>query len=500
MRIVHIAAEMAPVAKLGGLADVLLGLCRELSNRGHDVDIILPKYDCMDSDQVRDLAIENLDMPSFFDGELFHNTIWSGWVENLKVYFIEPHHPHELFKRGCFYGCHDDIDRYLYFCRAAIEFIFKKQIRPSIIHIHDWQTASIAPLYRDIYMGFGMHPTKIVYTIHNLEYQGLCSIENFTKIGLDGQRYAVFDKLQDPIHNGLLNLMKGGMVYADYITTVSPTYAEEILTPKDGRNLDGVLRYYKDKFCGVLNGIDNIYWNPESDKYLPTHYSQREIPKDKNDHNILDKKGFVKKSLRDVLGLTEKHAPIVAFIARLVPQKGINLIRQAIQFILSQGGQFVLLGTSPIPAISEEFHKIHDMYRDHPDVSIILHHDEKLAHEIYAGSDIFFMPSLFEPCGLAQLIALRYGTIPVVRKTGGLADTVFDITDETLPPAQRNGFLFEEPSETAVYAVLERALTYWFEQPQPWRLLMIRGMNCNFSWSVPAGKYLEIYQLLAARA
>lgn len=500
MRIVHIAAEMAPVAKLGGLADVLLGLCRELSSKGHDIDIILPKYDCMDSDQVRDLVVDNADMPSFFNGELYRNTVWCGWVENLKVYFIEPHHPQQLFKRGCFYGCHDDVDRYLFFCRAALEFIYKKQIRPAIIHLHDWQTAAVAPLYHDIYKAMGMRQAKIVYTIHNLEYQGQCAVGDLNKIGLDGKRYAFFDKLQDPVQGALLNLMKGGLVYSDYITTVSPTYAGEILTPEGGRNLDGVLRYYQDKFAGILNGIDNIYWNPESDKYIPTHYSQREFPRDKNDHNTLDKKGFVKKTLRDTLGLTEKHAPIVAYIARLIPQKGTNLIKQAIKFILAKGGQFVLLGTSPIPAISEEFHALHQSYIDHPDVSINLHHSEKLAHWIYAGSDIFFMPSLFEPCGLAQLIALRYGTIPIVRKTGGLADTIFDIADEQIPITQRNGFLFEAPTEGAVNAVLARAISHWFKQPELWRLLMIRAMECNFTWSAPADKYLAIYQLLAARA
>ena len=187
MHIVHIASELAPLAKVGGLADVTLGLSRELSWKGHDVDIIIPKYDCMDSNDVRDMNIDYLDLMSFYDGEWHHNTVWIGWVENLKVYFIEPHSYRQFFNRGCFYGCEDDTERYLYFCRAAIEFMFKKQIQPDIIHLHDWQTAVVAPLYKDMYRALGFTRPKIIFTIHNIEYQGRCAAGDLDKIGLTGK-------------------------------------------------------------------------------------------------------------------------------------------------------------------------------------------------------------------------------------------------------------------------------------------------------------------------
>jgi starch synthase len=188
MHIVSIASELAPLAKVGGLADVLLGLSRELSWKGHDIDIIIPKYDCMDTEQIRDMTIEVPDLLSFYDGDWHHNTIWVGWVENLKVYFIEPHHPSHFFNRGCFYGCDDDIDRYLYFSRTALEFMYKRSIQPDIIHLHDWQTAVIAPLYADVYSKLNFNKPKVVFTIHNIEYQGKCGVKELERVGLSGKR------------------------------------------------------------------------------------------------------------------------------------------------------------------------------------------------------------------------------------------------------------------------------------------------------------------------
>jgi starch synthase len=501
MRIIHVASELAPVAKVGGLADVLLGLCRELSTQGQDVDIILPKYDCIDSDTVRDLTVETSELLSYYEGENHRNTVWTGWVgDHLKVYFIEPHHPRHFFRRGCFYGCHDDTERFLYFCRAALEFIFKKQTKPFVLHLHDWQTAAIAALYSDLYRSLGIAPAKIVYTIHNLEYQGQCSIADFSKIGLNGSKYAVFDRLQDPTYYDTLNMMKGGIVYSDYVTTVSPTYANEVKTKQNGCGLDGVLRYYDNKFTGILNGIDKEYWNPETDRYLPTHFSMRELPRDKHDHDTLDKKGFLKKLLREKLGLNEEHAPIVACVARLVPQKGTHMIQQAIPAILEHGGQFILLGTSPIPSITEEFQQLAKTYFSNSFVSINLQYSEELAHLIYAGSDLIFVPSIFEPCGLTQMIALGYGTLPVVRKTGGLADTVFDFDDATIPYEKRNGFTFIDPTKEAANGCLIRAISHWFKDQDSWLHWMRHGMAQDFSWKEPAQKYLGIYQTLAARA
>lgn len=494
MHIVHIASELAPIAKVGGLADVLLGLCRELSWKGHDIDIIIPKYDCMDSNDIRDLNIDYLDLVSYYEGQWHHNTVWIGWVENLKVYFIEPHHPRHFFNRGCFYGCEDDIERYLYFSRTALEFLFKKQIQPDIIHLHDWQTAAIAPLYHGLYKDLGYTTPRVVFTIHNIEYQGKCSGSDLDKIGLDSRTYMAPDKLQDNFVPNLANLLKGALVFSDFVTTVSPNYAKEVKTPQGGRGLDSTICLYEDKFKGILNGIDYSFWNPEIDRYLPAHYSSREMPANKKDRNTLDKKAYIKKILREHLLLSELHKPIVGCIARLVPQKGIELIKCALNYIEAVGGQFVLLGTSPIPSIDAEFHELKRRYTDHPDIHLILHHQEELAHLIYAGSDMFIVPSLFEPCGLTQMIALKYGTIPIVRKTGGLADTIFDVDYSGKPFNETNGYTFDDPDAAGMESALNRAFNCWFHDPEKWRKLMINGMNIDFSWNHPSDQYLEVYK------
>ncbi len=499
MYCIHIASELAPVAKVGGLADVLLGLCRELSWKGHDVDIIIPKYDCMDSNDVRDLTIDYLDLKSFYEGEWYSNTIWVGWVENLKVYFIDPHHPRLFFNRGCFYGCIDDIERYLYFSRTAMEFLYKKQLRPDVIHLHDWQTAVCAPLYYDMYQPLGYNYSKIVFTIHNIEYQGKCAPSNLDQIGLSSKIYMVPEKLQDNQYPTSVNLLKGGIVYSDFITTVSPNYAKEVKTATGGRGLDKTLLKYENKFKGILNGIDYSYWNPEIDRYLPAHFSSREMPANKKDRNTLDKKAYIKKIMRERFLLEEVHRPIVGCICRLVPQKGIDLIIHALKYCLQNNGQFVLLGSSPIPSINEEFHEVKRQYMDNPHVHLTLHHQEDIAHLIYAASDMFIVPSLFEPCGLTQMIALKYGAIPIVRKTGGLADTIFDVDYSGKPFEQTNGYTFDFPDVQGIESALKRAFECWFHDPNKWRKMVINGMNIDFSWNAPSNQYLEVYTQITSK-
>lgn len=490
MHIVHLASEMAPLAKVGGLADVVLGLCRELSRKGHDVDIIIPKYDCMDSNQIRDLTVDTTDLLSFFDGKTYSNTVWVGWVENLKVYFIDPHHPKHYFNRGCFYGCDDDTERYLYFCRAALEFLSHKKKTPDVLHIHDWQTAAAAVLYQDIYKSKGFNHCKSVFTIHNIDYQGRCASWDLDRIGLNPRSYS---DMKDPLYPEALNLLKGAIIYSDQVTTVSPTYAKEVLTPSGGKGLETVLLKYKDKFSGILNGIDYSYWNPETDSFIPSHYSSREIPANKNDRNTLDKKAFIKRVLREQLNLVEEHRPLIGVVTRLIPQKGIELIKHAMFHSVDHGCQFVLLGSSPIPSINAEFHSLKHQFADHPNISLTLHHQEELAHLIYAGSDMFLVPSLFEPCGLTQMISLRYGSVPIVRKTGGLADTIFDVDYSGLPFDKTNGYVFDDPDNNGINSALNRAIDCWYHQPDRWRQLIINGMNMNFSWDKPSDAYLKIY-------
>lgn len=494
MHIVNIASEIAPLAKVGGLADVLLGLSRELSWKGHDIDIIIPKYDCLDSNAIRDLSIDYQDLMSFYDGQWHHNTVWIGWVENLKVYFIEPHHPRHFFNRGCFYGCEDDIERYLYFCRTAMEFMFKKGLQPDIIHLHDWQTAVVAPLYYEMYRPLGYARAKVVTTIHNIAYQGQCAPVDLDRVGLEGKNYLVPDKMQDSKYPKSINLLKGAIVYSDFITTVSPSYAKEVQTPEGGQGLDQTLIKYKDKFKGILNGIDYSYWNPEIDRYLPAHFSSRELPAGKKDFNTLDKKGFVKKILRERLLLEESYKPIIGCVSRLVPQKGIELIKHTLTYALKNGAQFVLLGSSPIPEIHDSFHELKHKYTDNPDVHLALHHQEELAHMIYAGSDMFIVPSIFEPCGLTQMIALKYGAVPIVRRTGGLGDTIVDIDTSGKQLEETNGYVFEKADKAGVESALDRAFDCWFHHPDKWRALMVNGMNIDYSWNHPSNLYLDIYK------
>jgi starch synthase len=499
MHIIHIASELAPLAKVGGLADVLLGLSRELSWKGHDVDIIIPKYDCMNSSMVRDLTIDYQDLMSFYDNQWHHNTVWSGWVENLKVYFIEPRIPRHFFDRGCFYGCDDDIERFLYFSRAALEFMYKKQLAPDIIHIHDWQTAAIAVLYKDMYFPLGFNRSKIISTIHNIEYQGKCGEHDLNKIGLKGSTYLNPDKLQDTTYPSSINLLKGAIVYSDFVTTVSPSYAKEVQTPEGGRGLEKVLIKFKDKFAGILNGVDYSYWNPEIDTYLPANYSSREMPINKKDHNTLDKKAFVKNIMRERLLLEKDYSPLIGCVARLVPQKGIELIKHTLNYCKKNKGQFVLLGSSPIASINAEFHELKHQYTEDPNIHLALHHQEELAHMVYAASDMFIVPSLFEPCGLTQMIALKYGTIPIVRKTGGLLDTIVDVDAPGKKIEETNGYTFDLPTSIDLESALDRAFNCWFHNKEKWRSLMINGMNMDFSWNKPSNEYLKIYQKLKNR-
>jgi starch synthase len=272
-----------------------------------------------------------------------------------------------------------------------------------------------------------------------------------------------------------------------------------VLTPIGGRGLDKTLLEYKSKFAGIINGIDYSYWNPEIDRYLPAHFSAREMPANKKDRHTLDRKAYVKKILRERLMLAELHKPIVGCIARLVPQKGIALIKHAIKYSLEHNGQFVLLGSSPIPSINNEFHELRHLYSDDPNVHLILHHQEELAHLIYAGSDMFIVPSIFEPCGLTQMIALKYGTIPVVRKTGGLADTIFDVDYSGKKIEETNGYTFDFPDAAGIESALSRAFDCWFHDPDKWRHLVINGMHIDFSWNIPSNAYLEIYRKLTGK-
>lgn len=492
LHVVHIAAEMAPVAKVGGLGDVVTGLGKALQKKGNLVEIILPKYDCMDYSRVKKLKVLDMQIDSYFDGQFFKSKIWLGIVEGLPVYFIEPHHPAKFFWRGQFYGESDDFRRFTFFSRAALEFLLQSGKKPDIIHCHDWQTAFIAPMYWDIYAPQGLNSARIAFTCHNFEYQGTEPAASLASCGLDVQQLNRPDRMQDNFRHDRVNAVKGGIVFSNIVTTVSPTYAEEVRASEGGRGLHLTVAAHSKKFFGILNGIDTETWDPSTDPFLDFQYSASD----------LNGKAKNKAALRKFLGLAASGSrmPLVGCITRIVPQKGIHLIRHAIYRTLECGGQFVLLGSSPVPHIQREFEGIANQFCEHPSIRLILKYDEALSHYIYGASDIFIVPSIFEPCGLTQMIAMRYGSIPVVRRTGGLNDSVFDVDDETISEKIRNGFTFTAADEQGLNRALDRAITYYKQKPNWWLELVKKAMQIDFSWDSSATQYEELYEKALARA
>lgn len=490
LHIVHIAAEMAPVAKVGGLADVISGLGKALQKKGHLVEIILPKYDCMQHNQINNLKVLDVVVQSYFEGNMFANKIWTGTVEGLPVYFIEPQHPGKFFWRAQYYGEHDDFKRFSYFSRVALELLYQSRKKVDIIHCHDWQTAFVAPLYWDVYANLGFNSARICFTCHNFEYQGTAPAQDLAYCGLDVEHLDRPDRMRDNSH-GRINVVKGAIVYSNIVTTVSPTYAQEVRS-EGGRGLQDTLNVHSKKFVGILNGIDTDTWNPSTDRFLKVQYSA----------NDLYGKSANKAALRKQLKLSSTHAsqPLVGCITRLVPQKGVHLIRHAIYKTAELGGQFVLLGSSPVPHIQREFEGIADQFQNNNNIRLLLKYDDALSHMIFAASDMFIVPSMFEPCGLTQMIAMRYGSVPVVRKTGGLNDSVFDLDDESIPVELRNGFTFLKADEKGFDSALERAFNYYHRKPEVWKQLVQKDMKIDFSWDTSASQYEDIYQRAAARA
>jgi starch synthase len=485
--IVHITPEMAPVAKVGGLADVVFGLSRELAIRGNHVEIILPKYDSLRYDHIFELhrTYDDLWVP-WYDGAI-HCTVYFGFVHDRKCFFIEPHSQDNFFNRGSIYGFQDDVMRYAFFSRAAMEFLFKAGKHPDVIHCHDWQTALVPVYLFEIYQHLGMAHPRVCLTIHNFKHQGVTGMEVLRAGGLHKpEHFFDYHRLRDNHNPHALNLLKGGIVYANFTTTVSPRYAFETKDDGQGFGLEPTLHTHHMKYGGVVNGIDYDVWNPEIDHHLPVRYGVDSI-EGKYDN---------KRALRHRLLLADGDKPIVAFIGRLDPQKGLELVRHAIFYTLERGAQFVLLGSSPDAGINADFWGLKGTLNDSPDCHLEIGFDEDLAHLIYAGADMMLVPSRFEPCGLTQLIALRYGTIPVVREVGGLADTVFDKDHSHRPLHERNGYSFRDYDGPGLESALERAIACYYNYPEHFRELMKNAMRSDYSWNIPGKDYLNIYDYI----
>ena len=474
MNILFSASECVPFCKTGGLADVVGSLAPVLRQKGHDVRVVLPLYRATEKQYGSQLHHE-LDFEVNLGWRRQYCGVESLVYQGVTIYFIDNKH---YFGREYIYGAgNDECERFGFFCRAVLNMLPLLNFQPDVIHAHDWQSGMIPPLLRIQYAHLSFYANiKCVYTIHNLQYQGIFPIHLFKDLfGLYDDVFTA-DKLE---HYGCASFMKGAIVYADEITTVSPSYAEEIQTSYYGERLDGMLRSKRTHLSGILNGIDTEEYDPATDPLIPFHYSQDDMAN----------KAKCKEQLQKDLGLKVcSDVPVIGMVGRLSNQKGLDLVDRVIGDLLSQDVQLVVLGMGD----AKYFNLFSWAEQNYPGkVAARFQMDHQLAHRIYAGCDMFLMPSQFEPCGLAQMISLRYGTIPVVRETGGLRDTVLAYNEYN---NAGNGFTFFNYNAHDMLNTLQRAIHFYQKKKNTWKTLQSRGMQGDYSWVHSAQTYLKLYE------
>ncbi|MBR1585419.1 MAG: glycogen synthase GlgA [Clostridia bacterium] len=474
MNILFTASECVPFVKTGGLADVVGALAPVLAAKGHDVRVMVPLYSAIPQDYVQEMRHE-LDFEIDLGWRKQYCGIEALVRDGVTYYFIDNKY---YFGRSYIYGMGgDEYERFGFFCRAALNALPLLQFQPDIIHAHDWQSGMVPALLR---IQYGHLPffadIRTVFTIHNLQYQGIFGIPEVQGILGLGDEYFTNDKLEC---YGCANFMKAGLVYADEITTVSPSYAEEIQTAYYGERMDGLLRAKHEHLSGVINGIDIKEYDPENDPLIPARYTADD----------LSGKAECKRALQEELGLNQDpNVPIVAIISRLSNQKGLDLVDRVISEIMSENLQLIVLGMGDAKYVNL-FSWAEQRYPGR--VAARFRMDGPLSHRIYAGADLFLMPSQFEPCGLSQMISLRYGTLPVVRETGGLRDTVLSYNDAN---GAGNGFTFFNYNAHDMLYTLRRALYFYWDQKDIWKMLQHRGMTGDYSWAHSAEMYLSLYR------
>lgn len=481
MKILMISSEVLPFAKAGGLGDMVAALTAELARQGHDVRIVLPRYYSVDPGRLRRLD-RPLGVPMGIEEE------WCGVATSIlpgtevPVYFLDHQ---ELFGRDGIYGTRtkpefsDNLRRFTLLSRGALQLAKMLEWKPDVVHAHDWP-AALAPVYLNTLEQEGFFAeTGSVLTIHNLAHQGIYPKEDIEHILLAWEQFhgAGFE------YHDRLNLLQAGIRNADVLATVSPTYAEEIQTPEFGHFLDGLLRHRSADLFGILNGMDYDLWNPETDLHLPANFSTADLAG----------KAACKAALQEVMGLeVNAETPLYGMVSRLVEQKGFGelcgpthgrLFNICDDFDL----QFVILGTGDAWC-EDELDSLADRL---PNLAVDLEFNEPLAHLIMAGSDFLLVPSVFEPCGLTQMYAMRYGTLPIVRRTGGLADTVENYSE---PTGEGTGFVFDLLTPSSIYNTVGWALWAWFNRPGHIALMQQRVMAERFSWETSAARYVEVYQ------
>ncbi len=473
MKVLFATSEAYPYACSGGLADVAGALPKALRKRFVGCRIILPLYGTISEEMRKSMTfVCNITVPVAWRRQ--YCGVFEAHLDGVIYYFIDNQY---YFNREGIYGYYDDAERYAFFSRAVLEVIPHIGFTPDIIHCNDWQTALIPAYLNAFYKQNELYKNiKTVYTIHNIQYQGKYGDELYGDVlGLPENDKSIME------YDGCINLMKGGIQCADKITTVSPTYAKEILNEFYSHGLDSILKNFTYKLCGIVNGIDVEVYNPETDPLIYKNYGIESLPK----------KAENKKALQKEMGLPQKaDTPLIGIVTRLVKHKGLDLVKCVFEDILKQDVQFAILGSGEYEF--EEF--FNSMAKKYPEkVSLVLGFKPKLAHRIYAGADIFLMPSLSEPCGLAQMVALRYGTIPIVRKTGGLNDTITDSGD-----GKGNGFTFANYNahdmQTAVWRALEG-----YKDKDGWDILRKRALQCDNSWKASANAYIRLYKELLGK-
>lgn len=481
MKIAFVASEVVPFAKTGGLADVSGSLPKEIKELGHDIKVFMPKYYSVDENRFK---LEYLswvgNMPIRISGRSLDVHFYKGFLPNTKVeiYFID--YPRLFHRHTIYTNDIDEDERFILFSKAVIELIQKLQWKPDVVHLNDWQTGLIPLLLKDNYSWDKMfNKTATIFTIHNIGYQGSFPKKTLYKAEINPKYFASPGQVE---HAGKINFMKAGISFSDGINTVSETYANELLLPEYSFGMDSVLKYRSEDFYGILNGIDYKIWNPETDKHIPYNYSI----------NDLSGKLKNKKELLKQFGLTfDDKKPLIGIISRLAVQKGFDILMSSMEYLLSLNFQLILLGSG-----EEEYESGFKIYANKYSnkFGLYIGYNNDLSHLIEAGADMFLMPSHYEPCGLNQIYSLKYGTVPIVRKTGGLADTVQD-WDETNARGldTGNGYSFTDYNGYALTNAVERAIRDYNNKPV-WRMIQTNGMSKDFSWNRSAEKYIELYK------
>lgn len=475
LKILFVSSEVQPFAKTGGLADVSGALPTALKKLGHDIRVFMPKYSCTlkAEKNIQPVKVEVGIPDSNQKGTLFQSEL----AGHVPVYLIEHD---DYFNRDYFYGepgteYPDNLERFAFFCRATLEAARNLDFRPDIIHCNDWHTGLIPVYLKSIYHADPwFNQTKTLFSIHNLGYQGNFPHSQLKATGLDE---SLFNSEGIEFYDQI-SFLKSGLMFADTLTTVSPAYSQEIQTTELGFGMEGILQNRSDSLYGVMNGIDETVWNPETDPLIPAKYGPKSLSKKKQCRQDLIKTFSLQ---------VNKKTPVLCMITRLSEQKGIDIILSARKELDQQDIALIVLGTG-----EDQYESFFRKWsQDRPDrVAAALRFDEALGHRILAGSDMILIPSLYEPCGLTQMYALKYGTVPVVRATGGLIDSVQEFSPKT---QEGTGFKFEEPNVDFFMNSLQKASTC-FNQAATWKKLMLNGMAQDNSWELSAKQYSGLYQ------